>query len=162
MYHCLLKTAIGPLALSASDVGLCQISFAPPSEPLDEPIRQHPILKQASQELEEYFLGQREQFSVALDVTGSDFQMKVYQQLRQIPYGQTRSYKEIAQALNKPGASRAVGMANNKNRLPIIIPCHRVIGSNGQLVGFAGGLGVKQQLLELERSYSRHAQSIAV
>ncbi|TCK61123.1 methylated-DNA--[protein]-cysteine S-methyltransferase, partial [Celerinatantimonas diazotrophica] len=98
-------------------------------------------------------LGKRQQFSVALDISGTEFQQQVYQQLRQIPYAQTRSYKDIALALGKPGAARAVGMANNRNRLPIIIPCHRVIGRNGQLVGFASGVEIKQQLLELEQDY---------
>lgn len=161
MNHCLLETKIGPLALTASTAGLNQISFYQPPQLIDFiDSRRDPILEQACQELEEYFLGKRQKFTVALDIAGTEFQKQVYQQLSQIPYAQTRSYKDIAQALGKPGASRAVGMANNKNHLPIIVPCHRVIGSNGQLVGYAGGLAVKQQLLALEQNYLK--QPLAV
>ncbi len=108
-------------------------------------------LKLASQQLKEFYLRQRKNFSVPLNPHGTAFQKKVWNALRKIPYAKTVSYKDIAVKIHSPKASRAVGMANNKNPLPIFIPCHRVIGHNGQLVGFGGGLSLKQKLLSLEK-----------
>ena len=105
----------------------------------------------AVKELEEYFQGKRKEFTVPCRPEGTDFQKRVWEALTRIPYGETRTYKEIAVEAGNPKASRAVGMANNKNPVPIIIPCHRVIGSDGKLTGYAGGLGVKEFLLNLER-----------
>ena len=105
----------------------------------------------AVKELEEYFKGKRKEFTVPCRPEGTDFQKRVWEALTRIPYGETRTYKEIAAEAGNPKASRAVGMANNKNPVPIIIPCHRVIGSDGKLTGYAGGLGVKEFLLNLER-----------
>jgi len=104
----------------------------------------------AAKELEEYFSGKRKKFDIALNPQGTDFQRSVWKALQDIPYGETRSYKEIAQAIGNPKACRAVGMANNKNPVWIIIPCHRVIGSDGTLTGYGGGLKMKQRLLKLE------------
>ena len=104
-------------------------------------------------ELLEYFAGTRTEFTVPLSPAGTDFQRAVWRALQRIPYGETRAYGEIAEAVGRPGAARAVGTANHRNPIPIIIPCHRVVGSNGQLCGFGGGLGVKRQLLELEASH---------
>ena len=104
-------------------------------------------------ELLEYFAGTRTEFTVPLSPAGTDFQRAVWRALQQIPYGETRAYGEIAEAVGRPGAARAVGTANHRNPIPIIIPCHRVVGSNGQLCGFGGGLGVKRRLLELEASH---------
>ncbi len=101
-------------------------------------------------QLEEYFYGKRKVFDFAYKLSGTDFQKRVWQQLCQIPYGETRTYKDIALAIGKPNASRAVGMANNKNPLGIVVPCHRVIGSDGKLVGYAGGLDIKRKLLRIE------------
>lgn len=109
------------------------------------------LLKNAFVQLEEYFNGERKEFDLPLDPKGTDFQKKVWNALRNIPYGETRSYKQVAAAIGQANASRAVGMANNKNPLIILIPCHRVIGANGSLVGYAGGLDVKQKLLDLEK-----------
>jgi AraC family transcriptional regulator of adaptative response/methylated-DNA-[protein]-cysteine methyltransferase len=106
---------------------------------------------EVAEQIEEYIAGRRKQFTIPLAPAGTAFQMRVWEELRKIPYGQTRSYKEIAQAIGQPGASRAVGMANNKNPLPLLIPCHRVIGANGKLSGYAGGVELKERLLELER-----------
>jgi AraC family transcriptional regulator of adaptative response/methylated-DNA-[protein]-cysteine methyltransferase len=104
-----------------------------------------------AEQIEDYIAGRRKQFTIPLAPAGTEFQMRVWEELIKIPYGETRSYKDIAQAIGQPGASRAVGMANNKNPLPLLIPCHRVIGANGKLSGYAGGVELKQRLLELER-----------
>ncbi len=109
------------------------------------------ILLQAEKELEEYFDGKRKKFTLPLDLRGTDFQLRVWNVLREIPYGETRSYKEVALAAGNEKASRAVGMANNKNPILIVVPCHRVIGSNGAMTGFACGVDVKKKLLELEK-----------
>lgn len=114
--------------------------------------RKHPMLHKVKQQLEEYFAGQRQQFDLPLDFQGTAFQQQVWQALLNIPYGETRSYKEIAVQLGNEKAVRAVGAANGKNPISIIAPCHRVIGSSGALVGFAGGLDKKQILLNLEQS----------
>lgn len=111
----------------------------------------HPLLTETARQLREYFAGQRSVFELPLDFAGTDFQKKVWQALLQIPYGQTRSYKDIAEQLGNIKAVRAVGAANGKNPISIIAPCHRVIGSSGKLVGFAGGLDKKELLLNLER-----------
>lgn len=150
------ETPIGPLTLSANEHGLTRIRFGlvPSDQPYSE-TPQFPLLIQALQELREYFAGTRRSFEVPLAASGSDFQLRVWAALCQIPYGQTYSYGEIADAIGQPGAARAVGMANNKNPLPIMVPCHRVIGGNGKLVGFNGGLTLKQQLLALEQPQSQ-------
>lgn len=109
-----------------------------------------PITLQAAEELEEYFAGKRQTFTVPLSPHGTDFQQSVWEALRAIPYGETRTYGEIAAAAGRPRAARAVGMANHDNPLLIFIPCHRVVGKNGALTGFACGLEVKRRLLELE------------
>jgi methylated-DNA-[protein]-cysteine S-methyltransferase len=102
------------------------------------------------QQIEEYFQGRRTSFDFPLDLSGTDFQVAVWRELLQIPYGQTRTYGEIAKKLGKPRAARAVGMANHDNRIPIVVPCHRVVGHDGSLTGYAGGLRMKQQLLNIE------------
>ena len=110
------------------------------------------FLFKVKEELEEYFSGQRKEFDIPLAPQGTDFQKKVWKALQNINYGTTASYKEKEKKINNPKAVRAVGMANNQNPIAIIIPCHRVIGSNGKLVGYAGGLELKQKLLELEKN----------
>ena len=110
-----------------------------------------PLLKKAKKQLEEYFEGKRKKFDLALRLNGTSFQNKVWKALLNIPYAKTCSYKDLAKNIGNENASRAVGNANNKNPLPIFIPCHRVIGSNGKLIGYAGGLDIKIKLLELER-----------
>lgn len=101
-------------------------------------------------QLEEYFAGRRQEFDLPLAPRGTPFELSVWEELRRIPFGETRSYADIARALGKPAATRAVGLANGANPLPIVVPCHRVIGSNGSLTGFGGGLAAKARLLELE------------
>lgn len=109
------------------------------------------LIKKAYNELEEYFKGKRKKFTIKLSLEGTDFQKKVWNELMNIPYGETRSYKEIAVKIGKPTAARAVGMANNKNKILIVIPCHRVIGQNGSLVGYGAGMDMKKYLLDLEK-----------
>ena len=108
------------------------------------------LIKETVKQLQEYFAGQRREFSLPLAPRGTEFQQAVWQALTTIPYGETRSYKQIAEQIGNSRACRAVGMANNRNPISIVIPCHRVIGSDGRLVGYGGGLDVKQLLLELE------------
>lgn len=110
----------------------------------------HPVLKMAAQQLSEYFAGRRTDFDIPLSAQGTQFQRKAWQQLRKIPYGKQISYGEQAKRIGKPKAVRAVGGANSKNPIGIIIPCHRVIGANGNLTGFAGGIDIKRRLLILE------------
>ena len=112
-----------------------------------------PLLKETVRQLTEYFDGKRRDFDLPLDLQGADFWKRVWQALRAIPYGETRSYKQMAEAVGCPKGSRAVGMANNRNPIPIIIPCHRVIGADGKLVGYAGGLEMKKQLLAIEKVF---------
>ena len=109
-----------------------------------------PVLEQAARELEEYFAGKRREFTVPLAPKGTEFQQKVWAALREIPYGTTVSYKDIAVRVGKPGAAIAVGQANSRTPIPIIIPCHRVIGTNGKLVGYTGGMHIKEALLAVE------------
>jgi len=111
-----------------------------------------PLIKKAAAQIEEYLTGKRKLFSLPLALHGTEFQTDVWQALQDIPYGSTRSYKEIAAVIGRPKAVRAVGMANNRNPIVIIVPCHRVIGRDGSLTGFGGGLPLKRRLLELERS----------
>lgn len=144
------ETIIGYLTISADEQGITDVSFGK-RNPVHAVCEETPVIKQAVNELQEYFEGRRREFTVPLHPQGTDFQLRVWQVLRTIPYGKTWSYKQVATAADNPKASRAVGMANNRNPIAIIIPCHRVIGANGRLVGYAGGLDVKEKLLEIEQ-----------
>lgn len=150
-YSCKYQFENIPLYLVATETHLINIQFTQPQKAL---LQTTELLSMATIQLDEYFQGKRTTFSLPFKLTGTPFQLAVWKELQNIPYGQTTSYKEIAQKINKPKACRAVGMANNKNPLPIIIPCHRVIGSNGKLIGYAGGLKLKNYLLELEKSHT--------
>jgi methylated-DNA-[protein]-cysteine S-methyltransferase len=150
MFYTRIDSPIGPLLLAGDDGALRQIRFAPAQpeagwEQADEPFGS------AAGQLEEYFAGQRREFDLDLRMEGTPFQLRVWSLLREIPYGEVRSYGEIARLLGTPNASRAVGAANGANPIPIIVPCHRVIGANGSLTGFGGGIDVKRRLLDLER-----------
>ena len=123
-----------------------------PYHPKEEIYQETPVIKEAFRQLSEYFSGNRKTFNLPLLLKGPDFQKQVWQALLKIPFGETRSYKQIAEAIGNPKAVRAVGMANNKNPLLIVVPCHRVIGANGKLVGYAVGLDKKEYLLRLEGS----------
>ncbi|WP_278474448.1 methylated-DNA--[protein]-cysteine S-methyltransferase [Megamonas funiformis] len=150
-YFCKYQFENISLYLIATKTHLINIHFTQPQKAL---LQTTELLSMATIQLDEYFQGKRTTFSLPFKLTGTPFQLAVWKELQNIPYGQTTSYKEIAQKINKPKAYRAVGMANNKNPLPIIIPCHRVIGSNGKLIGYAGGLKLKNYLLELEKSHT--------
>lgn len=150
-----MASPIGELTLFASDRGLAAVLW--PNElrrirllPVTED-PQHPVLLETERQLNAYFRGELRQFTVPLDFTGTEFQKKVWQALVAIPYGETRSYAEIARTIGHPTAVRAVGAANGRNPISIIAPCHRVIGSNGKLTGFAGGLDAKAFLLAVEK-----------
>ena len=150
-----MRSPVGILTLIASNDGLAAILWEndkPRRVPLTVVAENatHPILLEAERQLEEYFAGRRKIFDLALDVSGTEFQKKVWRALLAIPYGETRTYAEIAREIGHPTAVRAVGAANGRNPLSIVAPCHRVIGSSGALTGFAGGLAVKAQLLRLE------------
>lgn len=150
-YSCKYQFENISLYLIATETHLINIQFTQPQKAL---LQTTELLSMATIQLDEYFQGKRTTFSLPFKLTGTPFQLAVWKELQNIPYGKTTSYKEIAQKINKPKACRAVGMANNKNPLPIIIPCHRVIGSNGKLIGYAGGLKLKNYLLELEKSHT--------
>ncbi len=160
-----MPSPVGTLKLIASDRGLAAILWEnddPKRVRLSAATRgeDHPVLVQAGRELREYFAGQRRSFSVALDFVGTDFQKRVWQALVAIPFGETRSYGQLARQLGNANATRAVGAANGRNPISIIAPCHRVIGSNGKLTGFAGGLETKRFLLNLESSGPAHSPSV--
>ena len=150
-----MPSPVGLLTLIASDAGLRAVLWEddrPGRVRLDAAVDEpdHPVLRCAERELRDYFAGARQRFTVALDPVGTVFQQQVWAALLTIPFGETRSYAEIAHAIGNPAAIRAVGAANGRNPISIIAPCHRVIGSNGALTGFAGGLPDKQHLLALE------------
>ena len=150
-----MPSPVGLLTLVASDTGLAAILWEN-DDPKRVPLAitgedaSHPVLRDAERQLKEYFAGTRTAFDLPLDFQGTDFQKRVWAALLAIPFGETRSYGEIARALGNPGAGRAVGAANGRNPISIIAPCHRVIGASGKLTGFAGGLEAKARLLALE------------
>ena len=146
-----LASPLGMLKIVADDDGIRSISFAEESEILSSNNSPHPMLQRCVAELREYFSGRRRDFSVPLTLDGSSFQCRVWEEVMKIPYGRTVSYREIAEKLGDLGAVRAVGAANGANKIPIIIPCHRVIGNSGELTGYAGGIVRKQKLLQLEQ-----------
>jgi methylated-DNA-[protein]-cysteine S-methyltransferase len=150
MRYAVIETPLGPLTLASTEKGLAAVHFGnhvPPNGVVDNESNRIFI-----QQIHEYFHGRRRQFDFPLDFSGTPFQVAVWLELLKIPYGETRSYGEIARNLGKAGASRAVGMANHENHLAIVIPCHRVLGHDGSLTGYAGGTHLKQQLLSLERT----------
>ena len=153
--YTVMPSPVGPLRLVATDEGLAAILWhndRPGRVRLDVEAEDdaHPVLVEARRQLGEYFSGGRKTFALKLDCVGTPFQQKVWNALLTIPFGETRSYGEIAQQIGNPKAVRAVGAANGRNPLSIVAPCHRVIGATGKLTGFAGGLETKAYLLELE------------
>ncbi len=141
-------TPVGKLYIEAEDDYLTRISFFE----LFSKRLETPLIKETYRQLSEYFAKKRKIFDIPLKLEGTEFQKAVWHALMKIPYGKTATYLEIAETIGNPKASRAVGMANNKNKIPIVIPCHRVIGSNGSLTGYAGGLEIKKKLLNIEKS----------
>lgn len=154
-----IKSPVGWLKLVAGEHGLAAILWENDNPgrvrlgPLAE-AKNHPVLLETEYQLDEYFAGKRRQFSLPFDFAGTGFQKDVWRALSTIPFGETRTYAEIAAQIGRPRAVRAVGAANGKNPLSIVVPCHRVIGSNGKLTGFAGGLEVKAWLLRFETGNS--------
>lgn len=147
-----LDTPIGPLSIIASDKAVTAIRFGEKTDtPASPPTDASPLLKQVASELGEYFAGNRHSFTFPVEPAGTPFQQAVWSALQTIPCGQTRTYKQIAEQIGRPAACRAVGMANNRNPIPVVIPCHRVVGSDGKLTGYAGGLDIKDFLLRLEK-----------
>lgn len=146
-----LKSPVGTLRLAASETGLTHVLFAREAGRADAAeSSDSPLLARTVRQLEEYFDGERREFDLPLAPEGTPFQLETWRALREIPYGTTISYGELARRLGKPRAVRAVGAANGRNPLSIIVPCHRVIGADGTLTGYGGGLEVKRRLLELE------------
>jgi len=139
------------LRVVASSTGISEILLHWSNPPEGEENPKNPLLCEAIKQLNAYFAGDLRSFDLPLDIRGTEFQCKVWHQLLEIPYGETRSYSEIAQAIHAPKAVRAVGAANGANPISIVVPCHRVIGSSGKLVGYGGGLPMKKRLLALER-----------
>ena len=153
MYYCYLDTPIGELLLAGEHDELAMIGFPKGSmrrEPESDWIFNEKPLAEVTRQLREYFAGERREFDLPLRLSGTEFQVSVLEALQEIPYGETTSYGEIAKRIGRPKAVRAVGAANGRNPIPIVVPCHRVIGSTGDLTGFGGGLDTKEALLRLE------------
>jgi methylated-DNA-[protein]-cysteine S-methyltransferase len=157
VYYCYLETPIGELLLAGDADGLSMIGFPKGSmrrDPEPDWIFNEKPLSEARRQLREYFAGERRAFDLPLKLGGTEFQVAVLRALLEIPYGATVSYGEIAKRIGRPRAVRAVGAANGRNPLPIVVPCHRVIGSTGDLTGFGGGLDTKEALLRLEAEHT--------
>ena len=152
--HLSMPSPVGPLLIAAEDEGLQLIEFHSPRHAMSRASEWRPgetdVLREVRAQLDDYFQGKRREFDLPLAPRGTDFQRAVWRCLRDIPYGETISYAELARRIGKPSAMRAVGAANGRNPLPIVVPCHRVIGADGSLTGFGGGLPTKRFLLELE------------
>jgi methylated-DNA-[protein]-cysteine S-methyltransferase len=158
MHYTNFESPLGPLLMAANDRGLCLIHFAGGKRPMSaQPDwkKDEGIFAEAIFQLREYFRGNLRQFDLPLALEGTPFQISVWERLREIPFGETISYGELARRIGQPNAARAVGLANGSNPIPIIVPCHRVIGSNGKLVGYGGGLEIKEKLLALESQQMR-------
>jgi len=159
-YYKVIPSPVGDLKLVASEKALCAVLF---NRGRDSKValngnyeerESHPVLKLAEKQLAEYFAGKRQSFDLPLEPKGTVFQMKAWKQLQKIPYGVTISYSEQAKGLGDQKKARAVGMANGRNPLSIVVPCHRVIGASGSLTGFGGGLKTKEYLLKLEQKHA--------
>ena len=144
------KTKIGKIGIAENGNAITNIFFGNTVVPKEFKEEETPLLKEGIKQLEEYFEGKRIEFDIPLETEGTEFERTVWNALLKIPYGQTRTYKQIAEQIDRPKASRAVGRANGLNPISIFIPCHRVIGSNGKLTGYAGGLELKKRLLNIE------------
>jgi methylated-DNA-[protein]-cysteine S-methyltransferase len=153
----LVETPVGTLLVAATDRGVCRVGFAADVEPLAAAVGARVLrvpsrLAEARRQLEQYFAGERHTFELALDLRAPQFQQEVLRELARVPYGELTTYGELARRIGRPRAARAVGGALNRNPLPIVLPCHRIVGSTGSLVGYAGGLDRKRTLLALEQA----------
>ena len=156
-----LDSPIGRLRLVATDQGLSHLLF---DQQVGEDLESagdeveaddHPVLAAATAQLAEYFAGRRQEFDIPLDLTGTEFQRAAWSALASVPFGETRSYRQQAEAIGRPKAVRAIGAANGKNPVPIVLPCHRIVGSDGSLTGYGGGLPIKEFLLNHEQAQSQ-------
>lgn len=145
------QTGIGEIVIGENGTAITHLYFGRGATPQGAVIQQTPLLEEAARQLHDYLAGKRQLFELPLEPEGTEFQRNVWLALQEVPYGETRSYRQIAERIARPKACRAVGMANNRNPISIFIPCHRVIGANGKLVGYGGGLHIKEHLLNLER-----------
>ena len=145
------QTPVGAIVIVENGTAVTHVFFSRLVQPEHVECEHTPLLRQTPSQLDEYFQGPRRMFDVPLSPQGTEFEQTVWKALQTIPHGETRSYGDIARQIGQPSAGRAVGHANNQNPISIIIPCHRVIGANGKLTGYAGGLTIKQYLLELEQ-----------
>ena len=153
MYFKIYDTVIGKIIIEESEEKISRIEIVNGTEKFEgKEEKETELINKTYKEFDEYFRGKRKTFDIPLKIEGTEFQKKVWNALLEIPYGETRSYLDIAKRVGNPKASRTVGMANHNNKIIIIIPCHRVIGSNKKLVGYAGGLDVKEKLLKLEQN----------
>lgn len=150
MVTCYYQTKIGRIKIAQEGDAIVEINVTDSEK---ESEKETPLIKKTIKEIEEYFEGKRKFFDIPISIKGTEFQEKVWEALLRIPYGETKSYEDIAKMIGCPKGARAVGMANHNNKIIIIIPCHRVIGKNGKLVGYAGGLPVKEKLLQIESNY---------
>ena len=150
MVTCYYQTKIGRIKIAQEGDAIVEINV---TESEKESEKETPLIKKTIKELEEYFEGKRKFFDIPISIKGTEFQEKVWKALLKIPYGETKSYEDVAKMIGCPKGARAVGMANHNNKIIIVIPCHRVIGKNGKLVGYAGGLPVKEKLLQIESNY---------
>ena len=158
MYYCYLSSPVGDLLLAGDARGIHCLGFPEDRmrrDPASDWIFNEQPFVEAARQLDDYFSGARTAFAVPLALSGTEFQIQVLKELRRIPYGETVSYADVARRIGRPRAVRAVGAANARNPLPIFVPCHRVIGSRGDLTGFGGGLATKAMLLRLEAEHSR-------
>ncbi|HET6739724.1 MAG TPA: methylated-DNA--[protein]-cysteine S-methyltransferase [Kribbella sp.] len=147
MYWSVVDSPIGDLTLAVDETGLCRLHFGGTDRPQDN----DPLLSEAAEQLKAYFAGELQEFTVPLSIRGgSDFERAVWQQLTRIPYGEMQTYGDVAKIVGDVGAARAVGTACNRNPIAIVVPCHRVVGAGGKMVGFGGGIPTKRHLLELE------------
>ena len=152
LYGCVVHSAMGPVSIIANDRAIVETFFGELPEGVLH--QGHGLLAEARKQMEEYFLGIRKRFELPLEMNGTPFQKRVWNALLEIPYGKTCSYKQIAIKVGNSKATRAVGMANNRNPIMIVVPCHRVVGADGSLTGYAGGVEKKEILLAIEKRHS--------
>ena len=154
----IIDSPVGKLRLVAEEGFLTELRFGGEPAVVDGDMEENAVLDEAQRQLDEYFCGERKNFDLPLRMKGTPFQLADWEALKGIPYGETATYGEIARRIGRPKAGRAVGMANHNNPISIIVPCHRVIGQNGKLTGYGGGLDIKRQLLELEQKWKEHGE----